>query len=116
MPHGRHIYAKSFHMANTKKRAYSQSDHALPNWKCVMRYCYKCPSIDLPDQETYDQYPNTSFSISFKIYDLITRCKTHVRLPLTNNKICRKCKENTVTEQSTKIYTRKELLMTDTTF
>ena len=88
----------------------------LPNWKCVMRYCYKCPSIDLPDQETYDQYPNTSFSISFKIYDLITRCKTHVRLPLTNNKICRKCKENTVTEQSTKIYTRKELLMTDTTF
>ena len=36
--------------------AYPQSDYALPHWKCVMRCCAKCPSVNLPDQETDDKY------------------------------------------------------------
>ena len=67
MPHGRHIYAKSYDMAKAKMCANSQSDHVLPNWKCVLRCCTKCPSINIPDQETYDQYPDTSPSIRFHI-------------------------------------------------
>ena len=31
MPHGRHIYAKSYDMAKATMCAYSQSDHALPH-------------------------------------------------------------------------------------
>ena len=50
MPHGRHIYDKSYYMAKAKMCAYSQSDHALPHWKYVLRWCAKWPSINLPDQ------------------------------------------------------------------
>ena len=96
-------------MAKATLCAYPQSDHALPHWKCVLRCCAKCPSVNLPDQETYDPYSNTSTSTHFHIYHLIAHCKTHGRLPLTDKKSCRMCKHDTASEQSTEIYTRKEL-------
>ena len=52
MPHGSHIHAKASDMANDKMYAYLQSDHALPHWKCVLRYCAECPHINIPDQKT----------------------------------------------------------------
>ena len=107
MPHGRHIHAKAYNMAKATMCAYSQSDHALPHWKCVLRCCAKCPSINIPDQETDDKHPNPSPSIRFHIYHLIARCTKHGRLPLTDKKICRKCQQDSASGQSTKIYTRK---------
>ena len=115
MPHGHRIYAKAYDTAKEKMCAYSQSDHALPHWKCVLRCCTQCTSINLPDQETYDKHPNTSPSIRFQIYHLIGRCKKHGRLTLTDKKICRKCQQDTAPGQSTKLYTRKELVMMETT-
>ena len=35
IPHGRHIYAKAYDMAQATMCAYPQSDHSLPHWKCV---------------------------------------------------------------------------------
>ena len=102
-------------MAKAKIYAYSQSYHALPHWKCVMQCCDKCPGINIPDQETYDQYPNTITSIRFHIYHLIVCCTKHGRLLLTDKKSCRKCQQDTDSGQSTKIYTRKELVMMETT-
>ena len=110
MPNGRHIYAKEYDMAKSKMCAYSQSDHALPHCKCELRCCAKCPSINLPDQETYDEYPNTSPSIQFHIYHLISLCTTHGRLLLSHKKICRKCQQDTASGQSN-IYTREELVI-----
>ena len=86
MKHGRHIYAKSYGMAKVKMCTHSQSYHALPHWECVLRCCAKCPDIYLPDQETDDQYTDTSPSISFHIYNLIARCTKHGRLPLSDKK------------------------------
>ena len=86
IPHGRHIYAKAYDMAKATMCAYSQSYHALPHWKCLLQCCAKCPSITLPDQETDDQYPDTSPSIQFHIYHLIVPCTKHGRLPLTDKK------------------------------
>ena len=60
MPHGRHIYAKAYDMAKATMCANSQSDHALPHWKCVLRCCAQCPSINIPDQEIDDKHPNPS--------------------------------------------------------
>ena len=37
MPHGRHIYAKSFDMAKDTMCTYPHYDHSLPQWKCVLR-------------------------------------------------------------------------------
>ena len=87
MPHGRHIYAKAYYMAKEKMCAYSQSNNVLPHWKYVLRCCSRFPRITIPDQETDDQYPDTSPSIRFHIYHLIARCKKHGRLPLTDKKI-----------------------------
>ena len=115
MPHGRHIYAKAYDMAKATMCSYPQSKHALPHWKCVLRCCAKCTSVNLPDQEKYAQYPDTSPSICFQIYHIIVSCTTHGRIPLTDKKICCKCRQDTASEQSTQIYTTEELLMTETT-
>ena len=99
MPHGRHIYTKASDMEKATICAYIQSDHALPQWKCAL-ICYaKVPSINIPDQETDDQYSDTSPSISFHIYHLIARCTKHGRLPLTDNKICRESQKDTASRQ-----------------
>ena len=84
MPHGRHIYDKSYNTAKATICAYSQAYHALPHWKCVLRCCAKFPSINLPDQETYHQYTDTSPSINFHIYHPIARYTKHGRLPLSD--------------------------------
>ena len=102
-------------MENSTICANSQSDHALPHWKFVLRCCAQYPSINIPDQETYDNHPNPSLSIRFHIYHLIARCTKHGRLPLTDNKSCRKCQQDTAAVKSTKINTRKELVMMEPT-
>ena len=107
MPYGRHIYATASDMTKATICAYPYSDYALPHWKFVLQCCAKCQSINLPDQETYYQYSNMSPSIIFHIYHLIARCATDRRIPLNDKKICRKCKQDYISEQSTKIYTRK---------
>ena len=89
MSHGRHIYAKEYDTEKETMCANSQSNHALPQWKCVLRCCAQCHSINIPDQETYDNHLNPSTSISFHIYHLIARCTNHSRLPLSNKKSCR---------------------------
>ena len=50
VPHGRHIYSKASDMAKAKMFTYPQSDHALPQRKCVLWCCAECPFINLPDQ------------------------------------------------------------------
>ena len=94
-------------MKKTTICAYPQSYHELSHWKRVMRYCAKCPSVNIPDQETDDQYSETSPSIIFHIYHIIARCSKHGRLMLNDNNICCKCKQNSASEKFTKIYTRK---------
>ena len=77
MSHGRHLYAKTSDIPKATMCAYPQSYHELPYCKCVMLCCAKCPSVNLPDQETDDQCYNTSPSIRFYIYHLIIRCSAH---------------------------------------
>ena len=52
MPYGSHIYANAYDISKVTMRAYPQSDHELPQWKCVLRCCSKCLIINLSDQET----------------------------------------------------------------
>ena len=115
MPHGRHIYAKSSDIAKATMCAYPQSDNALPHSKFVLQCCSNCPCINIPDQETYDQYSDTTPSIRFHIYHTIARCAVHGRIPLKDKKICRKFKQESSTDKSTKIYTRKNPVLMETT-
>ena len=56
MSNGRHIYSKASDMVKAKMCAYPQPDHALTQWKCVFQCCANCPCMNLPDQETGNQY------------------------------------------------------------
>ena len=62
---GSHINEKAYEMANVTMSAYSQLDHLLPRWECVLQYCAKCPSIYLTDQETDYQYTDTVLQFIF---------------------------------------------------
>ena len=115
MPHGRHIYANTYDMDNATICATSQSDHALPQWNCVLRCCAQCPSINIPGQEIDDKHTNPSPSICVNIYHLIARCTKHGRLPLSEKKSFLECQHDTTSVKSTKIYTRRELVMMETT-
>ena len=108
MPHGSHIYDKSYEMAKATMCAYSQSDHVLLHWKCILRCCSKWKGINISDEDTYDKHPNLSPSICFQIYHLIAKCTEHGRLTLTNQKKFRECKQGTASGQSTK-YTLEKI-------
>ena len=88
-------------MAKATMYAYSQSDHALPHWKCVLQCCAKFPSINFLDQETDDQYPDTSPSIRFHIYHMIASCSKHGRLSVTDKKSCSRCQQDTTSGKLT---------------
>ena len=102
-------------MAKDTMRTYPQSDHALPHWKYVLRCCEKCPCIYLIYQETYNQYSETTPSIRFYIYHIIGRCTTHGIILLKDNNICYMCKQESSSYNSTKNFTRKEIVMMETT-
>ena len=94
---------------------YPQSEHSLPHWKCVL-WCYSdCPCINIHYQETTKKHEETTPSIRFHIYHIIGRCATHGRISLKDKNICYICKQESLPDKSTKIYTRKELVMTETT-
>ena len=65
---------------------YPKSDHALPHWKCVLRCCEFFSCINIHDQETDNQYLETTPSIGFHIYHIIGRCTAHSRIPLKDKK------------------------------
>ena len=115
MPHGRHIYAKASDIAQATMCAYPRYDHALPDWKCVLRCCDDCPCINITYQETDNQNSDTTPSIMFHIYHIIARCTAHGRIPLKYNKTCYMCKQESSSDESRKIYTRKETVITETT-
>ena len=74
MPHGRHMYAKVSDMTKATMCTYPQSDHAIPHWKCVLRFCAECPHINLPDKETNKKHEEITPSIRFHIYHIIGCC------------------------------------------
>ena len=87
MLHGPHTYAKASNMAKATMCAYSYSDHSLPHWKFLLRWCADCPRINIPEQETYIQYSYTTPSIRFHVYHIIAHFTDHGKIILKDNKI-----------------------------
>ena len=50
MPHGCHIYETAADTTMAKICTYPPSQHAFPQWKCVLCCCSNFPRIDLPCQ------------------------------------------------------------------
>ena len=71
-------------------------------------------SILLTKKQLKKHDENTS-SLKFYIYHIIGSCTNHGRISLKDKNICYMCKQESLPDKSTKIYTRKELVMTETT-
>ena len=94
---------------------YLQSDHALIHWNFVFQFCYRFSFVDLPDQEIDDQYSDTITSILSHIYHLIASCTSRRRIPLNDKKVVACVNSIMFQNNLQKIYTRKELVMMNTT-
>ena len=81
MPHGRQIYSKAFDIGNATMCTYHHSDHALPHWKFVLRFCSECPYINLPVQETNKnikkQHPQLGFTFITSLEVVLTMVEFH---------------------------------------
>ena len=93
IPHRRHIYSKASDMAKAKMCIYTQSDHALPQRQCVLRCYSDCTCINIPNQETDNQYSDRTPTIWFHIYHIIARCTDHGIITLKDKKIFHMCKQ-----------------------
>ena len=60
------------------------------------------------------RHEETTPTIRFHIYHIIGRCAIHGRLSLKDKNICSVRKQEYSPDKSTKIYTRKELVMMET--
>ena len=80
---------------------------------CIAILC-DCPCINIPEQETTKKHDENTPSIRFHIYHIIGRCTTHGRISLEYKNMCYMCKQESLPDTSTKIYTRKELVMMET--
>ena len=47
MPHGRHIYAKEYDIAQATMCAYTQYDHAPPHWKFLLWCCTESVHVSI---------------------------------------------------------------------
>ena len=81
MSHGRHIYANASDISKAIICSYPHPDHALPHWKCILRFFSGFPYINLPDQErnknTKKQHPQLSFTFIASLDVILLRVKFH---------------------------------------
>ena len=113
-PHGRHIYQTAYDMSMSTMCAYTSSQHILTHWKFVLCCYADCLSIGIPGQELYENHSNTSHTIRFCVYHLISRCIVHRRHPIYEKNLCCLfvCDSDYVPPE--KIYTRKYFAMMKT--
>ena len=114
MPHGRHIYAKASDMVKATICTYPQSDHALPHWKCVLQCCAECPYVNIPDQETDKNMRKQHPQLGFKFMKSLDVVLPMVELHRKKENMYM-CKQETLSDKSTKVHTRKELVMMERT-
>ena len=66
-------------------------------------------------KKTNKKHEETTPYIRFHIYHIIGCCTAHDRITLKDKKICYTCRIESSPDKYTKIFTRKELVMTETT-
>ena len=91
--------------------SYPSSNYSLPHWGFAFSCYVQCPCMDLLSPES-DKHNSTFIPrICFRVYQHITRFTVYFRLPLNENKQCQLCESSTYSIIDTKIYTKKEIVM-----
>ena len=78
-PHCCHIYSTSTDMTMAKMCPCTCKHHNIPQWKCVLRCCYKCPIIVPSSHEENKDTTNTCPTIIFHVCHNVSRFTVHGR-------------------------------------
>ena len=114
MPHCCHIYQTGSDISMAIMCAYPLPRWSLSQWKYVLCFCADWPRIDLTIQEDNINHSNTCSTVRFYDYHIIALCSAHVICPLNENKVCHLCLNHNYFVPPTKIYTRKYIVMMET--
>ena len=86
----------------------------LPHWKFVLHCCANFPRIDLPSQKLDQHHSKTCPMIHCYVNHFIELCSVHGILPPGQNKILACICVMLILCHLKKIYTKKQLVMTET--
>ena len=114
MTHGHHSCQKAYSMAMDTICAYPPSQHEFPHWKYVLRCCDNFPRIDITIQESDKHHSNKCIMIHSHVYHLTSWCSVLGIFPLSEKEICSLCLCDTDSMPPVKLYTRKYLVMIET--
>ena len=90
-PCGYHIYNTSSEMTMVTMFSCDSKHNGLPNWKCVLHCCDKCPSIFQPIKEANKNTTQAYSTTSFHVYRNVSHCTVHGQLPYNEQITCSMC-------------------------
>ena len=90
---------------------YPSSNYALSHWKCVLHCCAQFTCIDLPSTESDQHNSNAIRKIRFHVYQQMAHCTMDDGYPFNEKIQCQLYEAYTDKIVAAKNYTRKELVM-----
>ena len=114
MLYGNHIYATAADIDMSTMCSYPPSQHSLPHRKCVLLCCNNFKHIAFPYQKSDMHQSITPTSLHFHIYHWIADCTVQGQSQISEKKIRVLCLQYQYTVTPENIYTRKELVMRET--
>ena len=114
MPHGHHIHKTEVGMTIAKMWDLSFDKYARPHCKCVLHCCSKYLSFFPPSQKLVINIQNMCPTIRFRVYNVVSCCIVYGKLHFEEKSTCVLCYTVPTEEPSTKFYSRKELMLMET--
>ena len=94
-------------MAMATMRTCSSQNHGLPQWKYLLLYCDKLPSISMTCQETNKDSTNTCSTIRFCVYRNKSFFTVHGICLYEERTLCYICSTDLSSVTPRKLYTQK---------
>ena len=86
-------------------------NHVPPQFKCVLKCCYKFLSIVIPSQYANKDTTNTCPEIRFHVYQNVSLFTLYGRRPYKERTPCSMFSTVTISYMTAKLYTRKYLVL-----
>ena len=91
-PNNKHVHTDASDVAMSTMCTFPIDGIDIPQWKCVLKCCFACPSILVPNEELKRDEVDTH-SIPFHVYKNIHHCSIHKQRCITDEKLCSLCND-----------------------
>ena len=95
MKHGKNIFQIESDIEMATMCEYPPSKYALQHWKCILSCCVQFPQMDTPSTKSDKQNSNVIPTMNVHIYQHISHCNVHGRIPFNEKKQCQWCETYT---------------------